>query len=104
MYQYLALTSLRDSRPLPTRHIRELGTYRQLTSILPFPYFRFHFSVFHLAYRFGGLSEKFGIIRLKSALTRNVYIRLVNLFHDPYQALSSTSMSNEPINCAGEHR
>ena len=56
MYQYLALTSLRDSHPLPTRHIREPGNVRRLFFSLP--YFRFrtsvsvlrfpHFSIFHL--------------------------------------------------------
>ena len=48
MYQYLALTSLRDSHPLPTRHIHQPG-HRQaaflLTSVFPFPYFRFRTSV-----------------------------------------------------------
>ena len=53
MYQYLALTSLRDSHPLPTRHIREpiggfSSHFRISVSVLPFPYFRFRFSVFHL--------------------------------------------------------
>ena len=40
MYQYLALTSLRDSHPLPTRHIRELGTDRRLFFSLPYFCFR----------------------------------------------------------------
>jgi len=51
MYQYLALTSLRDSHRLPTRHIRQPGNiggfsshFRISVSVLPFP----HFSVFHL--------------------------------------------------------
>ena len=56
MYQYLALTSLRDSHPLPTRHIRERGIDRRFFfTSLPyfrfrasaFPYFGFRFSVFH---------------------------------------------------------
>ena len=45
MNQCLALTSLRDSHLLPTRHIRELGTDRQLFFSLPFPCFRFCTSV-----------------------------------------------------------
>ena len=52
MYQYLALTSLRDSHRLPTRHIREPGNVRRLffslpyfVSVLPFPYFGFRTSV-----------------------------------------------------------
>ena len=49
-YQYLAL---RDSHPLPTRHIHEpiggsSSHFRISVSVLPFPYFRFRFSVFHL--------------------------------------------------------
>ena len=43
MYQYLALTSLRDSHRLPTRHIREPGNIRRLFFSLP--YFRFRTSV-----------------------------------------------------------
>ena len=56
MYQYLALTSLRDGHPLPTRHIREPGTDRRLffslpyfrtsVSVLRFPYFGFRTSAF----------------------------------------------------------
>ena len=53
MYQYLALTSLRDSHRLPTRHIREPGNVRRLffslpyfVSVLPFPYFGFRTSAF----------------------------------------------------------
>ena len=53
MYQYFALTSLRDSHPLPARHIREpiggfSSHFRISVSVLPFPYFSFCFSVFHL--------------------------------------------------------
>ena len=48
-YQCLALTSLRDSHRLPTRHIREPGTDQQaaflLISIFLFSYFRFRTSV-----------------------------------------------------------
>ena len=48
MYHYLVLTLLRDSHPLPTRHIRELiggfsSHFRISVSVLRFP-----FSVFHL--------------------------------------------------------
>ena len=32
MYQYLALTSLRDSHRMPTRHIREPGNVRRFSS------------------------------------------------------------------------
>ena len=53
MYQYLALTSLRDSQRLPTRHIREPGNIRRFffsllyfVSVLPFPYFGFRTSAF----------------------------------------------------------
>ena len=56
MYQYLALTSLRDSHRLPTKHICEPGNVRRL--FFSIPYFRFrtsvsvlrfpHFCVFHL--------------------------------------------------------
>ena len=48
MYQYLALTSLRGSHPLPTRNIRQSGPRQAtflLTSVFPFPYFRFRTSV-----------------------------------------------------------
>ena len=53
IYQYLALTSLRDSHPLPTRHICEpIGGFSShfciSISVLPFRYFGFSFSVFHL--------------------------------------------------------
>ena len=53
MHQYLALTLPRDSHPLPTRHICELiggfsSHFRISVSVLPFPYFGFRFSVFHL--------------------------------------------------------
>ena len=46
MYQYLALTSLRDSHPLPTRHIREpiggfSSHFRISFSVLRFPFQRF---------------------------------------------------------------
>ena len=43
MYQYLALTSLRNSHRLPTRHTRELGTDRRL-------FFCFRTSVFVSAF------------------------------------------------------
>ena len=49
MYHYLALTSLRDNHPMPTRHIREPGADRRLffshfrtsVSVLRFPFQRF---------------------------------------------------------------
>ena len=50
MCQYLALTSLRDSHRLPTRHIREPGTDRWLFFSLP--YFRFCTSVSALRFLF----------------------------------------------------
>ena len=50
MYQYLALTSLRDSHRLPTRHIREPGTNRRLFFSLL--YFRFRTSVSVLPFLF----------------------------------------------------
>ena len=56
MYQYLGLTSLRGSHPLPTRHICEPGTDRQLFFLLPYFRFRtsvsiirFRLSIFHLS-------------------------------------------------------
>ena len=45
MYQYLALTSLRDSHRLPTRHIREPGTGRWLFFSLPYFCFRTSISI-----------------------------------------------------------
>ena len=63
MYQYLALTSLRDSHPLPTRHICELGTDRQLFFSLP--YFRFHTSVSVLRFPF----QRFPLAPDKDAYT-----------------------------------
>ena len=58
MYQYLVLTSLRDGHPLPTRHIREpMGGFSShfhiSLSALPFLYFSFRFSVFHLPWQSG---------------------------------------------------
>ena len=50
MYQYLALTSLRDSHRLPTRHIREPGNVRRLFFSLP--YFRFRTSISVLRFPF----------------------------------------------------
>ena len=49
MYQYLALTSLRDSHPLPTRHIREPIDGFSSESL---PYFRFRTSVSVLPFSF----------------------------------------------------
>ena len=50
MYQYLALTSLRDSHPLLTSHIRQ-PCYRQAV-FFSLPYFRFHNSVSVLRFPF----------------------------------------------------
>ena len=35
---------------------------------------------------------------------RNVDVRLIKGFHEHYRALSSASMSNGTVRCAGEHR
>ena len=35
---------------------------------------------------------------------RKVCVRLVKVFYEPYQALSSASMSNGTVNFAREHR
>ena len=80
MYQYLALTSLRDSHPFPTRHIREPGTDRRLFFTLLYFHFRtsvsilrfLHFSVFHLPHsnvQFPGITSQ--------TLTHNACLMLV---------------------------
>ena len=51
MYQHLALTSLRDSHRLPTRHIREPGTDRRLFFSLPYFHFRTSVSVLRFPFQ-----------------------------------------------------
>ena len=63
MYQYLALTSLRDSHRLPTRHIREPGNVRRLFFSLP--YFRFRTSVSVLRFPYFGF---------RTSLARTSYV------------------------------
>ena len=50
MYQYLALTSPRDSHRLPKRHIREPGNVRRLFFSLPYFHFRTSVSVLRFPY------------------------------------------------------
>ena len=43
-------------------------------------------------------------LKVRKWHTRNVDVGLVKGFHEHYQALSSASVSNGTIRCAGEHR
>ena len=75
MYQYLALISLRDSHPLPTRHSREpIGGFSShfciSVSVLPFPYFGFRFSLFHLPH-VGMSYEHLRVARVSSLASAN---------------------------------
>ena len=51
-----------------------------------------------------GMVQKKMAAKVRKWHARNVDVGLVKGFHEYYQALSSASMSNGAVRCAGEHR